>query len=153
METFSLASVVAAPSADVRLRELADRLLRSCTRKPVDIQRWVEWRRGRRVLSFDMLDNALAAGGKRVYARAIYLQKAADLIDVDTDVPPLPDIQHRAVEADCASDRAREMAAIDGMTDEERKTLEVALTEESGVIDLFLERLRRSARTGEMRIG
>lgn len=145
MTTCSLPAALDRPPESVRMFELADRLLKSCTRKPVDVQRWVEWKRGRRDLSIEMLRNAVAAGGRRAYARAVLLQLLSDFVDDDRDVPSLEDVQRMAVDADCASDRARELAALDGMTDDERKELEIALTHEHGVIDLFLERLRRTA--------
>jgi hypothetical protein len=137
------------------LRENADRLLKSCKRKPVDVNRWPEWRAGRRDLSFEMIDNCLQAGGKREYARAIYLQKAAELIDpMNVDVPPMDECKRLAVETDIASDRARQMALLDGeITPDEAREIEATHTKEVKVIDLFLERLRRSSKYLTTRIG
>ena len=129
----------------LRMRELTDRLLKSCKRKPVDVQRWVEWRRGRRDLSIEMLRNAVDAGGSRVYARAILLQLLSDFADDGTDTPPpLAECARLAIEADLASDRARQMALLDGkITPDEHQQLEVTHTHERSVIDLVLSALRR----------
>jgi hypothetical protein len=153
MQTLSFPAVTDSPAFS--LRELADRLLKSCKRNPVDVNRWPEWKRGRRDLSFEMIDNCLAAGGKREYARAIYLQKAAELVDpIDVDIPPLPEGMCMATEADLASDRALRMAALDGeITPAEARAIEETHTKEVKVIDLFLERLRRSSKYLTTRIG
>lgn len=153
MASLAFPSVMRSPT--VSLREAADKLLKSCKRKPVDVGRWAKWRAGERDLSFEMIDNALLAGGKREYARALYLQKAAELIDpVDDSVPQMTECQRMAVEADVASDHARQMALLDGeITLEEARRIEATHTEEVKVIDLLLERLRRSRNYLSARIG
>lgn len=157
MQTLSFAPDMQSPAGT--LRQLADRLLKSCIRKPVDIDRWAAWRAGRRPLCFDMIENALLAGGRREYARAIYLEKLSELVDDDSDVPPVEDCHRLVIEADVASDRARQLALLDGrLTDDECRHLDTVLMEEQSAMEKLRERLRRvrssfTVRTGAMQIG
>lgn len=152
MQTSSVPAVMHSPT--VTLRELADRLLKSCTRRPVDIDRWAAWRASRRDLSFEMVDNALLAGGNRQYARALYLQKAAELVEDDSDVPPVEECQRLVTEADLESDRALRLALLDGkITPVEQKEIEIRFTNEVGVLNQFIERFRRVVQTAPQHFG
>src|SRR5688572_26526644 len=148
MNTLAFPAPLESSTGSVRMRELSDRLLKSCTRKPIDVQRWHEWKRGRRDLSIEMLQNAVNAGGKKVYARAILLQVLADFADDGSETPPsLHECERLAIEADLASDRARQMALLDGtITPDEVRELEVTYSEEISVSEMLLSRLRRLVR-------
>jgi hypothetical protein len=154
VKTLPFDAALAGPSPSLRLRELADRLLKSCQRRPTDVQRWHDWKRGRRDLSVEMLQNAVAAGGKRVYARAVLLQLLSDFVEDGTDLPSLEEIQRDAIEADSRTNRVRQLALLDGQIDPaEKSELEVAITEECRVFDMYLERLRRSPDYLTLRVG
>ena len=147
MPTLSFVAPVDSPTAT--LRDKADRFFRSCKRAPVgtDANRLKDWRRGRSPLSFDMIESGLRRGGNREYARAIYLQKAAELVTDDSDVPPVEVVARQITEADVASDRAIRLALLDGqITPEERCEIEVTHIRERSIIDCLLERLRRGVR-------
>ena len=154
MTTLPFGGFLADPPVPLRLRDLADRLLKSCRRKPIDVQRWHEWKRGKRDLSIEMIRNAIAAGGNRGHARAVLLQLLSDLSDAEDAVPAIEEILRLLVEIDGRGDRVRQLALLDGRIDaHEKRELEITLTEEVGVINLLLERLRRSPDYLTLRIG
>ena len=155
MTSMRITDIMPQTTGRLRLVELADRLLKSCKRKPVDVQRWVRWRAERCDLSIEMLQNAVRAGGSRAYARAILLQLLSDFADDGTDSPPpLDECQRLAIEADLASDRARQMALLDGrITPDEHREMEVTFTHEQSILGLFLARLRRSVRPVPQQVG
>jgi hypothetical protein len=155
VQTLSFPARVESPPFS--LRELLDRFLNSCTRKPIgtDANRIKDWRAGKRDLSFDIIENGLLRGGKREHARAIYLQKAAELIDpIDVDIPPMDDCKRMVIEADAVSDRIRNLSLVDGtITSEEARKIEETHTRLVQAINSFVERIRRSSKYLTTRIG
>jgi hypothetical protein len=157
MSTLAFPDVGDSSTASVRFRELVERFLDSCKRKPIgtDANRIKDWRASKRDLSFDIIDNGLLRGGRREYARAIYLQKAAELIDpIDVDVPPMDECKRMMIEADVVSDRVRNLALVDGqITSEEARTIEETHTDEVKFLNSFVERIRRSSTYRTTRFG